>query len=37
MAQINSENLDAEIILKPDRTVPLRELLPESWLASAWA
>jgi cytidine deaminase len=37
MAQINSDNLDAEIILKPDRTLRLRNLLPEYWLASAWA
>ena len=37
MAQINADNLDAEIIIKPDRTVPLRHLLPEYWLASAWA
>jgi cytidine deaminase len=37
MAQINSDNLDAEIILKPDRTLPLRDLLPEYWLTSAWA
>jgi cytidine deaminase len=37
MAQINTDNLNAEIILKLDRTLPLRILLPEYWLASAWA
>jgi cytidine deaminase len=37
LAQINADNLGAEIVLKPDRTVPLRDLLPEHWLTSAWA
>lgn len=32
MAQIDSRNLDAEIILDVDKTVKLRQLLPEHWL-----
>ena len=36
MAQVDQANLDASIILKRDRVVPLRELLPEYWLISAW-
>ena len=32
MAQINPQNLDAEIIIQPYQVIPLRELLPNHWL-----
>lgn len=35
MAQVNLANLDASIVLKRDRVVALRELLPECWMTSA--
>ncbi len=33
MAQLDRRNLDCIVILDDDRQVPLRELLPERWLA----
>ncbi len=32
MAQIDPRNMDAEVIMDLDRTVKLRQLLPEYWL-----
>ena len=29
--QVNNDNLDAEILLSPDRSVTLSQLLPERW------
>jgi cytidine deaminase len=34
IAQIDTRNLDCAVILGDDREVPLRELLPEHWLAA---
>ena len=33
IAQIDRHNLDCTVLLGDDRAVPLRELLPEHWLA----
>ena len=32
MAQVDPRNLDCKVIVAPDRTVPLRELLPDHWM-----
>jgi len=32
MAQVNSANLDALVLLEGGRTLPLRTLLPENWI-----
>ncbi len=32
MVQINSQNKDADVIVAPDKTIKLTELLPNGWL-----
>ena len=33
MVQINSKNMDCSVIVAKNRTVKLRELLPQHWLS----
>ena len=33
IAQVDTQNLDCTVLLEDNRAVPLRELLPEHWLA----
>jgi len=32
MVQVNAKNKDADVIVGPDKTIKLRELLPNGWL-----
>ncbi len=34
IAQVDSRNLDCNVIIGENKTIPLRQLLPEHWLAS---
>jgi cytidine deaminase len=35
MVQVNAKNKDADVIVGPDKTIKLRELLPNGWLTDS--